>query len=229
MRYAVVMGQKSQLFFELTPADTFRLFKELYRIPDGEYKRSVGYFVELFGVSEFMDVQVRTLSLGERMKMELIVALLLDPGVLFLVEPTIGLDAAAQRQIRVFLREVNAQKGTTILLTSYYMEDVRSLCPRSVVINGGKKLYDGSTEELFAAYQTHKKITVTFDRETAFDAPPNAEILEQNPYKSAFMIPKTESGAALSAVMSRYSPADISVEEEDIGAVVERIYAGGGV
>jgi hypothetical protein len=130
------------------------------------------------------------------MKMELIVALLHDPGVLFLDEPTIGLDAAAQRQIRTFLREVNTQKGTTILLTSHYMEDVRSLCPRSVVINGGKKLYDGSTEELFAAYQTHKKITVTFDRETAFDAPPNAEILEQNPYKVTFMMPKAESSAA---------------------------------
>ncbi|MDR1328036.1 MAG: ATP-binding cassette domain-containing protein [Oscillospiraceae bacterium] len=228
MQYAVVMGQKSQLFFELTPADTFRLFKELYRIPDGDYKRNVGYFTELFGVSEFMDVQVRTLSLGERMKMELITALLHNPGVLFLDEPTIGLDAAAQRQIRAFLREVNTQKGTTILLTSHYMEDVRSLCPRSVVINGGKKLYDGSTESLFDAYQTHKKITVAFDRETVFEAPPNAEILERNPYKVTFMIPKAESGAALSSVMSRYTPSDVAVEEEDIGAVVERIYAGGG-
>jgi ABC-2 type transport system ATP-binding protein len=108
------------------------------------------------------------------------------------------------------------------------MEDVRSLCPRSVVINGGKKLYDGSTEALFDAYQTHKKITVTFDRETAFEAPQNAEILEQNPYKAVFMIPKAGSGAALSDVMSRYTPSDIAVEEDDIGAVVERIYAGGG-
>ena len=120
-QYAVVMGQKSQLFFELTPNDTFLLFKELYAIPDGTYRRNVDFFVSLFDVSGLLDVQVRTLSLGERMKMELIVALLHDPGVLFLDEPTIGLDAAAQRQMRSFLREVNATRKTTIILTSHYM------------------------------------------------------------------------------------------------------------
>ena len=153
MQYAVVMGQKSQLFFELTPSDTFRLFKELYAIPDDVYKRNVDYFVSLFDVSEFLNVQVRTLSLGERMKMELIAALLHNPGVLFLDEPTIGLDAAAQRQMREFLREVNEKNGTTIILTSHYMEDVKKLCSRSVVINGGKKIYDGGTEELFKKYE----------------------------------------------------------------------------
>ncbi len=140
-QYAVVMGQKSQLFFELTPTDTFRLFKELYEIPEATYKRNIDYFIELFGVSELLNVQVRTLSLGERMKMELIVALLHNPRVLFLDEPTIGLDAVAQRQMRTFLFEVNKTKGTTILLTSHYMEDVRSLCPRSVVINDTTKLH----------------------------------------------------------------------------------------
>jgi len=148
-QYAVVMGQKSQLFFELTPTDTFRLFKELYGIPDADYRRNVDYFVELFGVAEFLNVQVRTLSLGERMKMELIVALLHNPGVLFLDEPTIGLDAVSQRQMRAFLQEVNREKGTTILLTSHYLEDVQSLCRRCVVIDGGVKLFDGSAEEFF--------------------------------------------------------------------------------
>ena len=147
-QYAVVMGQKSQLFFELTPADTFRLFKELYEIPDAVFKRNVDFFVELFGASDLMDVQVRTLSLGERMKMELIVALLHDPRVLFLDEPTIGLDTEAQRQMRQFLKEINREKHTTILLTSHYMEDIRILCPRSILIKDGKKVYDGATEEV---------------------------------------------------------------------------------
>ena len=165
-QYAVVMGQKSQLFFELTAADTFLLFKEFYGIPDAEYRRSLDYFVTLFGVSETLNVQVRTLSLGERMKMELIVALLHNPRVLFLDEPTIGLDAVAQKQIRQFLKDVNRERGTTIMLTSHYMEDIRSLCSRCVVINGGKKLYDGDLAALFNKYQTHKRITISFEAET---------------------------------------------------------------
>jgi ABC-2 type transport system ATP-binding protein len=152
-QYAVVMGQKSQLFFELTPVDTFGLFKELYGIREEEYRRNLNYFVELFDVGELLNVQVRTLSLGERMKMELIAALLHGPRVLFLDEPTIGLDAVAQRQVRLFLREVNERQGTTILLTSHYMEDVRSLCRRSVVVGEGKKLYDGETDALFRSFQ----------------------------------------------------------------------------
>ncbi len=227
MQYAVVMGQKSQLFFELTPNDTFRLFKELYAIPDDVYRRNVAYFVDLFGVAEYLNVQVRTLSLGERMKMELIVALLHNPGVLFLDEPTIGLDAAAQRQMRSFLREVNRQNGTTILLTSHYMEDVRSLCPRSVVVNGGKKLYDGDTNQLFESYQTHKKITVAFEEEVDFTTPYGCDLLERGPYKVAFMVPKGRSGRVIAEMTRENALADISVEEEDVGMVVERIYAAG--
>lgn len=175
-QYAVVMGQKSQLFFELTLNDTLRLFKEIYEIPENEYQKNKEYFIELFGVRELMDVQVRTLSLGERMKMELIVALLHNPKILFLDEPTIGLDAIASKQIRKFLKKINEEKGTTIILTSHYIEDIKALCKRTVVINHGVKIYDGVTEELFNRYQRNKRIK------------------------------------------------DISVEEEEIGVVVERIY-----
>lgn len=148
-QYAVVMGQKSQLFFELTVNDTLRLFKEIYEIPEKEYQENKNYFVELFGVKELMDVQVRTLSLGERMKMELIVALLHNPKILFLDEPTIGLDAVASKQIRKFLKEINEKRGTTIILTSHYMEDIKALCKRTVVVKHGSKIYDGATDELF--------------------------------------------------------------------------------
>jgi len=228
-QYAVVMGQKSQLFFELTPSDTFRLFKELYAIPDGEYKKNLSMFTELFGVESLLNVQVRTLSLGERMKMELIAALLHNPGVLFLDEPTIGLDAVAQRQIRGFLSEVNKSKATTIILTSHYMEDVRSLCPRSVVINGGLKVYDGGTAELFESYMTHKKITVTLGSEGDVALPESAAILEKCPNKVVFMAEKEESSVILSRIFQSHAVADVTVEEEDIGRVVERIYANAGM
>lgn len=223
-QYAVVMGQKSQLIYDMTAADTFLLFKEMYEIPDTAYRRNLALFTELFDAGDYLNMQVRTLSLGERMKMELITALLHDPKILFLDEPTIGLDAPAQRQIRTFLKEVNRRNETTVLLTSHYMEDVRSLCPRSVVVNDGLKIYDGETDALFAAYQTKKKISVAFESETAFTVPPRCTLLESNPYKAVFMIPKEESGTFLERIMQEYRLKDIAIEEEDIGAVVEKIY-----
>ena len=223
-QYAVVMGQKSQLIYDMTAADTFLLFREMYEIPDDLYKKNLDLFTELFGAKEYLHMQVRTLSLGERMKMELVTALLHDPKVLFLDEPTIGLDAPTQRSIRSFLREINKTKGTTILLTSHYMEDVRSLCPRSIVINNGSKLYDGPTEALFASFQADKKITLQFETETDFAAPPNCTIIENNPHKAVLMVPKEETKDALENIMKNYRLNDISVEEEDIGLVVEKIY-----
>ena len=225
-QYAVVMGQKSQLIFDLTAADTFLLFKEMYEIPNEVYRRNLELFTDLFNAKEYLNMQVRTLSLGERMKMELVTALLHNPKVLFLDEPTIGLDAPAQRQIRAFLKEVNQRNGTTILLTSHYMEDVRSLCPRSVVIGGGRKVYDGDTDKLFNAYQTLKKVTVQFKDDTAFAAPDNCSLIEQNPHKAVFTVPKEQSGAVLERIMREYQLSDISVEEEDIGVIVEKIYQG---
>lgn len=207
-KYAVVMGQKSQLFMELTMNDTLRLFKEIYEIPEAEYQASREYFAQLFGVEALMNVQVRTLSLGERMKMELIVALLHGPQVLFLDEPTIGLDAVASKQIRKFLKEINEERGTTILLTSHYMEDIRALCDRTVVVNHGSKIYDGGTEELFEKYQKNKKITATFDRP---------------PYRREVEVPKEQIKDALHELM-QYEPKDITVAEDEIGVVVERIY-----
>ncbi len=232
MQYAVVMGQKSQLFFELTASDTLRMFKEIYEIPEEEYQRRKKYFTELFQVEELMNMQVRTLSLGERMKMELIAALLHNPRILFLDEPTIGLDAVASRQIRSFLKRVNQERGTTILLTSHYMEDIKMLCGRSIVINHGNKIYDGNTEELFERYQRNKKITATFEHAPGRDFEKRAgeafrgqavTILENTPYKKVWRVAKENANHVLQEIM-RQEPADISVEEEEIGVIVERIY-----
>mgnify|MGYP002549145291 CR=1 FL=1 len=226
--YAVVMGQKSQLFFDLTVNDTLELFKEIYEIPEKEYQLNKEYFEELFGIKKLMDVQVRALSLGERMKMELIVALIHNPKILFLDEPTIGLDAIASKQIRRFLKEVNEKRGTTIILTSHYMEDIKTLCRRSIVINHGMKIYDGSTEELFDKYQVNKKITVTFDNplpEFQFNDM-SFKYLENSPLKKVLIIPKESVNDVLPVVMNS-GPNDISIEEEEVGTVVERIYEEG--
>ncbi len=223
-QYAVVMGQKSQLFFELTAADSFLLIKEIYNIPHEEYRKNLEYFTRIFGVEKYLNVLVRTLSLGERMKMELIAALLHNPKVLFLDEPTIGLDAMAQKQIRSFLKQVNSQKKTTIILTSHYMDDIKSLCKRCVVVNGGSKIYDGDMNTLFEKYQTHKLIKVSFDEPVVYIPPMGVEILEQNPYKISFMVEKGKVRSILNDILSRGEVSDISIEEDDIGNVVERIY-----
>lgn len=227
-QYAIVMGQKSQLFFELTVNDTLRLFKEIYEIPEKEFQENKTYFTTLFEVEELMDVQVRTLSLGERMKMELIAALLHNPKILFLDEPTIGLDAVASRQIRRFLKEINEEKGTTIILTSHYMEDIKALCQRSIVINHGVKIYDGTTEDLFEKYQKNKKITVTFEKpaNTLSFQTDSIRLLEDTPYKKIYKVSKQHSQAFFTELML-YAPKDIVMEEEEIGVVVERIYREG--
>ncbi|MBE5961892.1 MAG: ATP-binding cassette domain-containing protein [Lachnospiraceae bacterium] len=228
-QYAVVMGQKSQLFFELTVNDTLRLFKEIYGISEQVYQKNKEFYTELFDVKGLMDVQVRTLSLGERMKMELIVALLHNPQILFLDEPTIGLDAIAAKQMRRFLKEVNEEKGTTILLTSHYMEDIKSLCERSIVINHGAKIYDGNTQELFHKYQRNKKLTVSFEKPVDdFEMPEGAVILEESPMKKVFRINLETVNATMHDIM-RYEPIDITIEEDEIGTVVERIYQEGSV
>ncbi len=228
-QYAVVMGQKSQLFFELTVNDTLRLFKEIYEIPEKDFQKNKQYFVELFGVRDLMDVQVRTLSLGERMKMELIVSLIHNPKILFLDEPTIGLDAVASKQIRKFLMEINEKNGTTIILTSHYMEDIKALCERSIVINHGVKIYDGATDKLFDRFQKNKRITVTFDDPTEDMAlqTENVSILENEAHKKIYQVPKQLVKELLAELM-KYEPKDIGVEEEEIGVVVERIYREGG-
>ena len=229
-QYAIVMGQKSQLFFELTTNDTLRLFKEIYGLEENIFRETKDFFVELFQVKDLMDVQVRTLSLGERMKMELILALLHNPKILFLDEPTIGLDAISSRQIRNFLREINKERGTSIILTSHYMEDIKSLCDRSVVINHGHKIYDGSTQELFSRYQKNKKITVIMGEEEKrvllekkLNCTEHIQVLETKNNRLILQAPKEMSGMVLRTIIES-EPMDLTVEEDEIGTVVERIY-----
>jgi ABC-2 type transport system ATP-binding protein len=149
-RMALVMGQKSQLWWDLPASDSFLLNKAIYGIPDGRYRRNLGRLAESLEVEGLLGSPVRALSLGERMRMEFIASMLHEPEIVFLDEPTIGLDAPAQKRIREFLRREGSERGMTLVLTSHYMGDIRSLCPRTVMILEGRKAYDGSTAELFA-------------------------------------------------------------------------------
>ncbi len=145
-RIALVMGQKNLLWHDLPALEMLLVHKELYDLPAADFRRNLEELIELLGVGQLLDVQVRKLSLGERMKMELLTALIHRPEVLFLDEPTIGLDLGSQQRVREFLQRLNRELGTTILLTSHYMEDIRHLCPRAVVIDQGRIRFDGAFE-----------------------------------------------------------------------------------
>ena len=164
-QFALVMGQKNQLIQDLPAIETFVVHKEIYEIPDGEFKKSLEELVNLFGITDLLNIQVRKLSLGQRMKCELVAALLHKPKVLFLDEPTIGLDVVAQKNIRDFLKKYNQERKTTIVLTSHYMEDIKELCQRVVIINLGEIIYDGKLDDLIRKYAPYKLLKVTFNGE----------------------------------------------------------------
>ncbi|MEI7024447.1 ABC transporter ATP-binding protein [Paenibacillus sp. y28] len=156
-QFSIVMGQKNQMWWDLPANESLYLNKCIYEVEDREYERTLGELAELLDVKDLLKVQVRRLSLGERMKMELIAALIHKPKVLFLDEPTIGLDILSQRKIREFFKSYNQEKKTTIVLTSHYMNDIEDLCKRTIIINRGKVMFDGSLSEVNDIFG-HKKI-----------------------------------------------------------------------
>ena len=167
MRFAIVMGQKSQLWWDLPAVESFALNRHIYEINESDYRHTLGELTELLGVKDLMGVQVRRLSLGERMKMELIASLLHKPEVMFLDEPTIGLDIISQKRIREFLRSYNREKQTTVLLTSHSISDIEDLCRRTIVVADGAIAYDGELKKINGLFGERKRIQVTFETEEA--------------------------------------------------------------
>jgi ABC-2 type transport system ATP-binding protein len=167
MRISIVLGQRSQLWPDLPAVEAFELNRTIYELDRAEYRKTLDELVELFGVGSLLGVQVRRLSLGERMKMELIAALLHKPRVLFLDEPTIGLDILSQRAIRDLVRTFNQRYGTTVMLTSHYLSDIEELCERAVLINGGKIVFDGPLKEVNASLGDRKTVKLSFSEPVA--------------------------------------------------------------
>src|SRR5947208_5444341 len=161
-RFSLIMGQKNQLWWDLPAGDSFQLHREIYSLPTEQFNRTLGQLTELFGVEKLTRQPVRELSLGERMKMELIAALLHEPQLLLLDEPTIGLDVVAQVAIQRCLREYNASRGVTMLLTSHYMRDVEALCKRVLVIAQGRVIYDGPLAGITERFGSHKLVRLQF-------------------------------------------------------------------
>src|ERR1017187_743507 len=166
--FALVLGQKNQLWWDLPAIESFSLLRAIYGLQAADYRRTLDDLVAMLGVADKLNVMVRELSLGERMKMELIAALIHRPRVLFLDEPTIGLDIVSQRAVRMFLRDFNRRHGVTIMLTSHYMADIKELCERVIVIDKGRKIYDGALARLESGSGSRKRIVRFVPKDAAF-------------------------------------------------------------
>lgn len=227
----VVFGQRSQLWWDIPVSETFQLMKYMYKIPDNRYKRNIELFADVLGIQEFMHVAVRQLSLGQRMRADLCAALLHNPSIVFLDEPTIGLDVVVKKKIREFLLEVNAEYKTTILLTTHDMQDVEKLCSRIILINNGTKAFDGPLERMKTEFGAGETLSVQV--EGAVENWDGLRLLgvgdyRYDPESSTLTVryDKRESNPAqlLSWIMGRASVVDFTVKPPEVEDIIRAMY-----
>jgi ABC-2 type transport system ATP-binding protein len=228
-QFAIVMGQKNQLWWDLPAMESFILNKEIYEVSDDDFKKNLDELIDILDIKDILDVQVRKLSLGQRMKCELVAALLHKPKVLFLDEPTIGLDVVAQKNIRDFIKHYNQKNKTTILLTSHYMEDVKELCKRVIIIEEGEIMYDGGLAELIDKYAPYKVLKVTFERDVEKkDVEKYGEVTKFKPNRITLQVDREKAKDAAREILSSDLPVDdILIDEVEISDVVRKIFSNG--
>ncbi|WP_344047786.1 ABC transporter ATP-binding protein [Streptomyces thermoalcalitolerans] len=225
-RIGVVFGQRTTLWWDLPLIDSYRLMRRMYRIPDARYRANLDRCVELLELGGLLDVPVRQLSLGQRMRGDIAAALLHDPEVLYLDEPTIGLDVVSKAKVRGFLRDLNAERGTTVLLTTHDLQDIEQLCSRVMVIDHGRLVYDGPLAGLHQAGGNERTLVVDLERELPPIELPPARVVRVEGPRQWLAFPADESAAELVArIAAAYPLADLSVREPDIEAVIGRMYA----
>jgi ABC-2 type transport system ATP-binding protein len=225
-RITLVMGQRNQLVWDIPVGDSFERNRVIYRIDPASYRAGLDELVELLELSELLRKPVRNLSLGERMKCELAVALLHRPEVLFLDEPTIGLDVTMQRRIREFVAAYNRRSGSTILLSSHYMADVEALCRRVIVIHHGRILFDGRLAELVDSFASHKTIAVEL-ADGSPDLSAYGEVVARSEGRVTLRVAKADTPRVTGRLLAELPVVDLTVEDPPIEHVIERVFAGG--
>jgi ABC-2 type transport system ATP-binding protein len=229
-KIALVMGQKNMLWWDLPTMDTLLLHKEIYRLNETEFRRNLTRLAELLEVEDLLHVQVRKLSLGERMKMELLAALIHQPAILFLDEPTIGLDVVSQQRVRDFLRQLNREQGTTILLTSHYMADIEQLCPRVLLIDHGHLHFDGALTELLTKTAPIKLLSAVFAA-----PPPPTQIAalfgawvqpSDDPLHVRLSVPREQVAEIAGQLLHLGNLADLSIEDVPLEQIFGSIFRG---
>jgi ABC-2 type transport system ATP-binding protein len=223
---ALIMGNRNSLMWDLPVADSLDVRRAMYSIPDGDYRKRRERYTELLDVGDLLTKPVRNLSLGERMKVEILAALLPAPRVLFLDEPTLGLDLTMQKRIREFVAAYAREEGAAILLTSHYMADVTALCQRVIVIHHGALLFDGDLAELSDRFGAEKTITVTATTDLP-DLSAYGEIAAQSNAKATLSVPRSEVAAIASRLLAEIDVLDLSIEDPPIEDVIEQTFRSG--
>ena len=236
-RISMVLGNKSQMLWDIPPLDSFNVLGDIYHVPPAEFKSTLDELVALLEMEELLTKPVRNFSLGERMKCELVAGLLHRPDVLFLDEPTLGLDVSMQARLRRFFAEYNRRSGVTVILTSHYMADVVALCPRVILIHHGQLLYDGALHGLAEKLAPFKLIRLALRNghtteevlHSAHNGGGDAEMLEYDDNHFTLRVPRAETPTIAARLLNTLPVVDFAVEDPPIEAVIDQIYQEGKV
>lgn len=221
---ALVMGNRNQLQWDIPALDSFDLNRAIYGLPVVEYRRTRDELIQMLELEALVHKPVRNLSLGERMKMEIVGSLLHQPKVLFLDEPTLGLDVTMQRRLRRFIAEYNSKNGATVLLTSHYMADVSALCKRIIVIHHGRLHFDGNLTDLVKRFSSYKTISVTLDHSLT-DLSRYGEVVNSDGERVTLRVPQAEAAQVTARLLADHVVDDLTVEDTPIDDVIERVFS----
>lgn len=225
----VVFGQRTQLWWDLPTIESFELLKAIYRVPDKRYHENMNIFKEILGLDEFLNTPVRQLSLGQRMRADIGASLLHDPPILFLDEPTIGLDVVAKEKMRTFIGEINKEKNVTVILTTHDMEDIEKLCKRMVLIDHGQKVYDGDILAVKERYGKVRTLVVDLEEEQKPLFVRGGDLYKQEGNRHWIKFNRDEISASelITQISHTHSIKDLTVEEPEIESIISRIYQEG--
>jgi ABC-2 type transport system ATP-binding protein len=224
-QFSLVMGQKAQLWWDLPAMDSLILNKEIYDVPQQQFDEIVEELSSILDIKDILKIQVRKLSLGQRMKCELLAALVHQPKVLFLDEPTIGLDVVVQKKIRQFFKEYNQKYQTTVLLTSHYMDDVKELCKRLIIIDHGKLIYDGSLDKIVREYAKDKYLGLTFEKEIAkSDLEKYGKVNEYTGLTATISVKREDHTRIAGDILNKFAVDDLDIQEPELEDIISQIF-----
>lgn len=222
----VVFGQRTSLWWDVPVIDSFNLLRDIYKVPDTQYRRNLEQYIDLLNLSDFLNTPVRQLSLGQRVRADIAAALLHDPAILFLDEPTIGVDVISKERLRGFIREINRERKVTVLLTTHDTNEIEKLCPRVMIIDHGCILYDGNLEQIRARYSTERVLAVEFEAEIPDFSPDGAVLKRSEGRKKWFSFNHFETSVStlIASISAKHPVADLTVSDQEIEAVIRAIY-----